>query len=153
MSGRCLGPMSLLCPEQPLFWPEAPCQAGPDQGWCLGAIKPHTGKSQVSRVAFSSSPEGQTPQKWQRLQDQAGLPRGHGRPGLWCPRWVGGAQGVAPGGEGLCQAGGGARAAQSGPPASCSVVPFPTKWEAEDTALGVCRHERACVGVSGRVQA
>ena len=31
-------------------------------------------------------------------------------------------------------------------------VPFLTKWEAEDTALGRCRREQACAGVSGHVR-
>lgn len=56
-------------------------------------------------MAFSS-PEGQTPQKGQWLQDWAGLSRDMGAWGLWCP-WGAGGHSARPGV-------GGAWAAQSG---------------------------------------
>lgn len=67
-------------------------------------------------MAFSS-PEGQTPQKGQWLQDRAGLSRDTGAWELWCPRgWEG--LGAWPPGGAQCpaQGVGGARAAQSGTP-------------------------------------
>lgn len=98
-------------------------------------------------MAFSS-PEGQTPQKRQRLWDQAGLPRDMGARG----------SGVRGGRGELCErpleGRGSARpvgGAGNTVRASCSAVPFLPKWEAEDTALGMCRRERACAGVSGHV--